>query len=618
MSHYLDLIFVGPEQALPILVAFVLWIGLASLGTLFTAKDRITEANVIFGWAIVSGVFTVVGILVLQPFLVLACSAALLSIFGIYRSVKFGPSLFLPGMWRVLVLALPLLWIAAAMEPSQWDEFSHWLPAPKYLYEYHGFPNSGQPFSGPSMLPGYPYGWPFLTYLSALIAGQFVSNVTSMLNLFLILSFSTFALRASLRIAGKDVRNFISWPFATAIALFATVFNPTFIQKIVLTAYSDASTSAVMGFSLLLGFYFVESLAKRRSESSWSSAWQLALSLSLLINLRQVNLVLVVVLLVALTFLVLRDSEISLTSYFKKLVLVVVPVVLIYCSWKYYVNVELGQVLDAQLSFRPVRAWNVSEIPSILQSMGYVAFKKIGFFGPMVVACFFAARGYFKYETPFDRISILIAGAFLGYSLFLLLIYVGHFDAKRAIEVASFWRYSSHNGMVSVAFISVGILYGLRNRIDYLNLPAWLSVSALVLVVILPIFLAQKIRFDLEPPKPHFTAVAKDMSRFLPSGSVLYVMDPKGSGESGKITFYHLNIFGAGYMSAFHGPSLDKIMLTLNKLTDKGYLLVHSSFPGLPEKIRIKLEERKSYLLRKDGNNWKVIRDWPKPKNHRN
>ncbi len=71
MSRYLDLIFVGPEQALPILVALVLWIGLAGLGTLFTAKDRLIEANVIFGWAVISGVFTVVGILVERPFLYL-------------------------------------------------------------------------------------------------------------------------------------------------------------------------------------------------------------------------------------------------------------------------------------------------------------------------------------------------------------------------------------------------------------------------------------------------------------------------------------------------------------------------------------------------------------------
>lgn len=618
MSRYLDLIFVGPEQALPILVALVLWIGLAGLGVLFTGKDRLVEANAIYGWAIISGVFTLVGVTIAQPFFVLACGAAVLSLGGLYLAFKHKQPVFIPGMWRVLVLAFPLLWIAGAMEPSQWDEFSHWLPAPKYLLEFNGFPTKEVPFSGPSMLPGYPYGWPFLTYLSALIAGQFVSNVSSTLNLFLILAFSTFALRTGLRVSGRELPRHISWPFAAAITFFATVFNPTFIQKIVLTAYSDASTSVLVGFSLLLGYYFLDSLAKRRSESSWNGAWQLALALSLLINLRQANLVLVVVLLVAITLIVLRDPDISLLAYGKHLALVLLPILLVYSAWKYHVTVELGRVVDAELNFKPIGAWNFAEIPLILQSMGYVAFKKIGFFGPMIIACFFAARGYFKYNTSFDRIAILVAGSFVGYTLFLLLSYVGFFGAQQAVEVVSFWRYSTHNGMVAVTFISVGMLYALRHRLDYANLPAWLSMSALVLIVMLPFSLAHKIRFDLESPKPHFTAVAKDMFDFLPAQPKLFVMDPKGTGESGKITFYHLNIFGSGYMSAFHHPSLTKVKSTLKKLINDSYLLIHSSLPGSSEILGAKLQADKSYLFRKKGDNWQVVRAWQKPKNYKN
>ena len=315
MSGHMNLIFVGPEQFLPIITALVLWLGLAGIGGLFTDKDRLIEGNAIYGWAIISAALTIFGVLFDQSLFMLSCILALISLFGIYRSIRFSQPLFINGIWRVLILAFPLLWISGAMEPSQWDEFSHWLPASKYLIEFDEFPTKVRPLLGPHMLPAYPYGWPYLMYLSSLISGEFIDNVSSTLNIFLLLSFLTFALRTAFRIAGHRVIDNISWPFASAVVLFATVFNPTFVQKIVLTAYSDLSTSVLTGFSLLIGYYFIQSLKNRKSRFSWSSAWQLSLVLSILINVRQANLVLVVAVIVALTILVLRDSEIQLRDY---------------------------------------------------------------------------------------------------------------------------------------------------------------------------------------------------------------------------------------------------------------------------------------------------------------
>ena len=103
MSNQIDLIFVGPEQALPILTALILWLGLAGLGGLFTAKDRIIEANTIYGWAIVSGVLTVIGTIFDQSLFTLSCVLSLLALVGIYRSIKIGQLLFIKGMWRVLM-----------------------------------------------------------------------------------------------------------------------------------------------------------------------------------------------------------------------------------------------------------------------------------------------------------------------------------------------------------------------------------------------------------------------------------------------------------------------------------------------------------------------------------
>tara|TARA_B100000315_G_C14578473_1_gene589175 strand:- start:1294 stop:3162 length:1869 start_codon:yes stop_codon:yes gene_type:complete len=622
MSNYLDLIFVGPQQAVPIIVALVLWLGLAGLGAFVTNRERLTEANVIFGWAVISGVFTVVGVFVRAPFLYLAIAFAVLAVIGIFHSIRSGQHLFIPGAWRVLVLALPLLWIAGAMDPSQWDEFSHWLPAAQYLLAINGFPNNQLPYLGAYMIPGYPFGWPMLSYLSSLIAGQFLNNISGTLNVLLLLTFSTFALRTALRVAGRELSVQINWGFAALIVLFATIFNPTFIQKIVLTAYSDVSTSVVTGFSLLLGYYFIESLAGRIKLPPAAAALQLALALSLLVNVRQSNLVLFVIIAFAVTVLALRDQEINFGAYLRYLPLAVIPAIIIYLAWRYHIVVGLGKVSNAELTLRAIDSWYFKDIPAIIAQMGVVAFKKIGFFAPMLIACGFAIRGLVRFETKFDRISVLVAVLFLGYTSFLLMMYVGYFGRTSALSVISFWRYSTHNGMVAVTFISAGLIYLFRHRLSRDQLPAWLKSVGILLVVILPFGLVHKLRFDLEPPKPHFTAVAKDIVAIVDEKSQIFILDPFGTGESGLITRYHLGRVKTGWMSAFTQPSPARIKKQIEGTKDNDYILVHS----LMEKggqffnngQHFPLSEKNSYLLRRVGKDWKITRSWEKPANHRN
>mgnify|MGYP001175807213 CR=1 FL=1 len=617
MSNHIDLILVGPEQAVPIVAALLLWIGLAGLGSLVTGKDGLIEGNAIYGWAVASGLLTIVGVIVSHSFFIITCILALLASFGIYRAIKNRHSLFLNGMWRVLILALPLLWIAGAMEPSQWDEFSHWLPAPKYLLEFDSFPNKTRPFFGPHMLPAYPYGWPYLTYLSSVIAGHFLDNVSGILNIFLLLSFSIFALRVAYRIAGNRINDTISWPFAAVIVLLVTIFNPTFVQKIVLTAYSDLSTSVLTGFSMLIGYYFSETLAKRMSGSSLGGAWQLSLVLSLLINVRQANLVLAVAVIIAITILILRDNGVQLRDYIKYMVFFLFPVVTIYLVWRYHVAAEFQNMPYAELSFKTFNFWNISEIPEIVLSMGYVAFKKIGFFGPMFVACFFGIRGLFRFKTEFDKISILVAFIFLFYTTFLFFAYIASFNANSAVTAVSFWRYSTHSGMLAVAFIAIGGMYFLTNRSILIKFPNWLKSLAIILVVMLPFGLAHKIRFDLEPPKPHFIAVAKDIKTLIPEEGVVFILDPMGTGESWKITNYYLNQLGIGYIAAFTRPTKKNVRTKLDSLENKTYVLIHSIIVGLPEYFGASLDKDKSYLFQKNGDNWLSSKVWKKPKNHK-
>jgi len=614
--NYLELIFVGIDQLLPIAVGLILWIGLAGLGVLVAGRHATTEANVIFGWATISTIFTLVGVVQRAPFLILTILAAGAAAAGIILAIRRRQSLFVPGMWRILVLALPMFLIAGAMEPSQWDEFSHWLPAPEYLLEMNGFPNAEKPNNGTSMLSAYPYGWPMLSYMAGRIAGDQLFNIGGILNLLLLLTFTPFALRTVMEIVGRPMGRPIGWGMASVCALSATILNPTFVQKIVLTAYSGVSTSIATGFCALLTIQFLNALGGRTRQEPWPAAWQLSLALMLLINLRQTNLIVFLIIILAIVLLVARARELSMARLAAFLPLIAIPALVVYGAWRLYVGAELSAYAGSEATFKAFADWNIQEIPMILSQMLVVAGKKIGYFGVLFIASLFAIAGLIRDRGGFDRLLIVCAAVFVGYNVFLLFTYIAHFSPQNALSVVSFWRYNTQIGGVAIVCVLVGGIYIWNRYLGFERDFIWPARLTLILVVGLPVAFAPKLRFDLEPPKPHYTAVAKDIEAGGGLLGDLFVMDPKGSGESAVMSRFYLNKNGKPWMSAFHKPTPEKIRRYVGNLKENDYLLVHSISAGLSDVLGHSLHARRSYMLQKTGNSWTLVKEWAKPANH--
>ena len=614
---YLQLVVVGFDQLLPIAVGLILWIGLAGLGALAGGRQAAPEANPIYGWAVISTVFTLVGVLQRSPFLILTLIAAIAAIAGLIIAWRRKQALFAPGMWRVLVVGLPIFLIAGAMEPSQWDEFSHWLPAPGYLLEMNGFPNAEKPDNGAQMLPAYPFGWPILSYLAGRIAGYQLLNIGGILNMLMLLTFTPFVLRTLMDVIGRPLGPTIGWGLAAVAGLTATILNPTFVQKIVLTAYSGVSTSVVTGFCALLTFHFLQSLGGRGKTGPWPAAWHLSLALMLLINLRQTNLVLFLVIIFALLVLTLRAPELSLSRLAAFLPLIIVPALVVYYSWRLYVGAELSAQSGWEAAFKPFAQWNIQEIPGILSQMALVAGKKIGFFGILFIASLFAIAGLIRDRGGFDRLLIICAGVFAGYNAFLLIPYIAHFSAANALNVVSFWRYNTQIGGVAIVCVLIGGTYLWNRYIGFERNFVWPARLALVLAVALPVVFASKLRFDLEPPKPHYTLVAKEIAAEGTLTGDLYVMDPKGTGESAVISRFYLGKRGTPWMSAFNNPTPASVRTYLNRVKDDDLLLVHSIADGLADALGHSLDARRSHILQRKGDSWAMVKSWEKPANHR-
>ncbi len=354
-THY----FIGADGQFPIIIACIaLLAGLAAIGRVVVGQNGLSEANLFVGWSLAVFVYTISNVFFRVPFTygfwLFAGTGAAALIWQLSRKESIGPA---TGAWRVLLIALPLLLIASARMASEWDEFSHWLPTTRYLFEAQGFPFGGREISG-GHFPGYPYNWLFLVYMANMLAGQLVEGAGSTLNILLLLTFGIGAVRLWYAATNKPMPGMmtLTWTGALFAALCATLLNPTFVQKVVMTTYADASTAAALGIGTVLMFFFLDALASDDRSRLRALTWQLGFVLAVLINIKQSNLVLVVMLTGGAGLVALRDPAIPLIAFLRQLPVMLMPAVLIYVIWRYHVITNLP--VDAEAMFLPYEKWN--------------------------------------------------------------------------------------------------------------------------------------------------------------------------------------------------------------------------------------------------------------------
>ena len=610
MSAHLSLFLGGADQVRALLAVLALWTGLAGLGWLAAGRGRSLEAAPLLGWAVVVVAMTVPAVFLAVPFTTTGPILGLIAMAFVVVAVARDRPLFADGAARVLVLAAPMLMLTAALAGSQWDEFSHWLPTIRFLGESHDFPRGG---ATGGAFPGYPYAWPLLSYLGNRLAGGMVESLGPLLNLLLLLSFGLAAARMALAGAGQSDTAVKSWRTAGLAAAAATLLNPTFVQKVVLTSYADTSSAVAVGFGVVLGWSALNALAEGDRRRARSLAWQYGLVTLVLVNIKQANLVLFVVMSLGVALAGLRDPRVRFRDLLSLVPAAILPAVTIYAVWRYHVLTAL--LPRSEATFLPFESWNLHVMPQILWQMLVVLAKKGYYLGLMVLAAVFAVRGLIRCDGPLDRLAIVVGGLFLGYNAFLFLIFVSQFGEYDALRVASYWRYNMHLGLAGVAFGAFGAGCLWRRYLSARRLPASVAWVPVALVLIGPFVFANKLRFDLEPHKPHYRAVADSLLGTFPAGAKLMILDPMGSGESMVITAYHLtdSVAYAGYVSAYHDVRAETIRDHMARLRPDT-LLVHSMAPGVRTVLGLELEENRSYLVRRtEDGGWRVVRDWPYP-----
>ncbi len=611
MTGYISNFIEHSGQFSALASVLTLWLGLTALGAFIGGPKRLIEATPLYGWAILSIVFMLGGVFTSISFSAMSVGLAVAAIpAGIFAYRRDG-ALFAPGTNRIIILAIPLLVLVSAMVGSQWDEFSHWLITPRLLLEMDTFPTNADIERGSNLL-AYPYGWTFINYAASRIAGRLVENAGALSNVLLLMAFAMLVVRLIGEGLGPEHEKKIpSWTLCAIGGLLAIPFNPTFAQKVALTAYADTSTAVALAFAGYLGWKMLDALSRQETKEAVRISLSMGLVLLVLVNMKQAALVLFVLVVCSVLLVGLRDSKINFRDLLRTLPGMILPPLIIFFLWRYYVSLELT---GKEFVIRSFSDWYIDELPQILVRMLLVLSKKGLYLALLIIISGFAVRGLIRMKTPLDRLAVIAGGVMLGYNAFLLFSYVAAFGKFEALRAASMWRYNMHLGLIGITFAAYGgsLLWKSAGESNWTRrIPAALPI---ILMVAAPFIFANKLRFDKVLPVPHYRQVSRDLSEILSPDDRLINMDLEGSGESGIITRFNLGRKRyLGTTSAFHDQAVPDLLKTFNNVKFT-HLLLHSITPALREALAMDLKEDGSYLLKKDGNgSWIVLKHWPYP-----
>lgn len=621
----LDYFLPAPGQflglAAVLVMAAVFWV----LGAGLVRGPRLAAADLFVGWGAAVAFFTLAGVLTPIAFTWLAAAlwaAGVGAGIWLWRRGGAGAGGAWGTVWRIGVLALPLILLAAAMRASQWDEFSQWLPNAWFLLRFDGFPGAHMPPS-PSVFPAYPYALPLVNYLASRATGGFVENAGSLFNLLILLVYGGVFLHMVARGLGAAEGWTRRWGAAALGILGVTVLSTTFVQKLVLTAYADSATAVVLAVMGVLGWQALERLreAGEGTGGPRGLAWQFGWCGALLLSLKQANLVLFVFLLGAMALLALRDPAIRLKGFFRLTPGLLLVPLLTYGVWRYHVT---GEIIGGDMRIAGPEHWLIAEAFQVLARMALIASKKGAYFAMMGGLSVLAIIGVWRFRGAFDRAAVLVGAVFVGFNLFLWFIYVFAMGSYNGLHAVSYWRFNTQLGLLGCTMAGFGLAILWRRHVGprLAGRPIMarnLSIFAIVLVLAAPLLGAGKLRFDKRPQKDHYREVGRAMAEMLPKGARVAVLDPRGDGFSAMVLNYELTSAGG----AGRGLDMPERITRFNAKPDvefyrerlRRFRITHAWLhePSAPllAAFGVTLAKRQSHLLeRKADGGWERIASW--------
>lgn len=592
-----------------------------ALGAWIGGRNRRAEGDLVYGWAVVIFTFTLAGSLGITRFTAVALCLALAGLIAGIAVWRRDKRLAAAGTLQIVLLAAPLIAIATSMIPTQWDEFTHWLPNARYLLEFDSVPRADLP-ENPAVMESYPYAIPLVMFMASRLLGYMAVNASAIFSLLLLLSFGLLIVRIVVvtanGTAGREgptttmldsVR--MSWAICALGGLAVTILNPTFVTRLVFSSYADAPTTIAVGFSAVLMWLMTNALVKDDQSGARALAWQAGLACIAMVGLKQVNIIFLLALALALAILVLREPALQWRPVLRLSARIFILPVIVYVLWKLHVNLHIKA---GEFKFLPYADWLIREIPQIIARMALIASKKGGYFSVMTIATVIALLAIWRPRGALGRLAIISGVMFVSYNGFLFFTYVAAFGYDEGTRAASYWRYNTHLGGVCLAFTTFGIAMLWRRYLAG-KLPRWAPGLAIVLVIALPIGMAKKLRFDEHPRYLYAWETGRAIAKQLTKQDRILLVDPASNGQYMVIMRYNLqpatNIHSE--VTAAHRPT--SAGLAKRAATDTvTHVWLYDPTPMIKQAFNLDLAGGHSWLIAKRVGSWAPVASWPHPK----
>lgn len=575
-------------------------------------------ADMLVGFGLLGGVLAILAVTTPIPLSWLMAALAVMSIvaLAIRRQIPGGSA-----TWIALALVSPILVRAAGNEAALWDEFWHWLPSATYAFNHDSLVKLDLAPSF-SQFPAYPQGMPLIIVAASLVAGRFLEAAGPVINVALLAGVSALlaeAMAAALARRGRLAATGRPLVLVASAVAVTILLNPGLDGNVVLSSYADCGTMTAVGALGLIGVEMLTRLAGRGGGNTEDMAWRFGFVGALLVNLKQANPVLLALVAAGLAIVALRDPAIAKRRALAQLPRMLGPAIVVVVLWRWYVMRNLPH---GEMAFRPFDTWNFRVLPDIFGATRGVIIGAPLFHAMMWLVTAAGIAAFFTLPRKASEarwLAVVCATVWLGYNVFILVVYLGAMSTYEAATAADYWRYTPHVALLALYAPVMALATG--------RWPAWMSLRGATpaLAAVLLALCALPGRGDLNNPRdrawPRFIRNAtSDMRNAMPPGSKVVIIPCWNSSPFGVIVGYDLWQLGVperkihGTILWDHGD-LAKVA-SLAARGEANYLVVQNAervMDEVTDKLGLPRINHELVLFVWRNGAWEKVKSWPIP-----
>jgi hypothetical protein len=576
-------------------------------------------ADMLVGFGLLTGALAVLAVTTRIPLSWLMAGLAIVSVIALLMRRQF------PGgrsTWIALALVSPIAVSAAGHDPAMWDDFWNWLPSAAYAYRHNSlpWPDLARSFS---IFPGYPQAMPLMVSAASFAGGRFLEAAGPVINAMLLAGSSALFAEA---LAAALVRHARPQPKEMPLVLIAgavaitILFNPGLDGGVVLSSYADCGTMVAVGALGLLGVEILARLSAPDTADVEGLAWRFGCIGAMLVNLKQANPVLLGLVTAGLILVALRVPALRTRRALLQLPRMLGPGIVLVAVWRWYVVRQ--SLPSSEQAFRSFDAWNFGVLRQTFAGIGHQIAGAPLFHSEMWLITAAGIAVFFQLPRKSGEarwLAVVCATVWLGYNVFLLIIYLGVMSVSDAQIAADYWRYTPHVALLG--------LYPPVLALAVAHWPAWIGLrnAAAALAAVVLALCAMPLRGDLNnPPGRAWQRFLRDaaagMRGLIPRGAKLLIVPYWSSNPFGVAVRYHLLQPGAPEQPIVADILWDDSDLA--KIIDWGargefeYLLLQNAEGPMDEAtdaLGLPRLDRELVLYTWRDGGWKRMKSWPIP-----